>query len=68
MSAGCRTSWADTLSGQERRIVAAKLARACKSFFAATLVPGKSRTSLAAFSLASAEMSELHLDVTERAS
>jgi hypothetical protein len=59
--------WADPLSANDRRVLARKLARACKSFYAATQVPGRGRASVSALLVASAEMSILHTDVTERA-
>jgi hypothetical protein len=58
------TCWADRLSANERTELARILARACKRFFntqAGTLAAMHSQV------VASAEMSDLHLDVTERA-
>lgn len=63
------TCWADPLSRAERITLARKLARACKRSYAARI--GLARPG--SFDLASgvvqvsAEMSDLHLDVTERA-
>lgn len=49
------TCWADPLSRKERRVLAGKLARACRaSFFAREGSDWR-------------EMADLHLDVTERA-
>jgi len=59
--------WAAPLTQQERVILGRKLDRACKSFWAATLVTGKGRRSLCMLTLASAEASELHADTTGRA-
>lgn len=57
--------WADPLTRAERRKLSEKLARACKRFYAerGTGLPG----SFQSWHLASAEMADLHLDVTERA-
>jgi hypothetical protein len=70
MSTG--THWADPLSQAERRALARKFANACKAFYQAP-PPQRRRdgydpmTGRMARRMASAEMSELHLDVTERA-
>jgi hypothetical protein len=56
--------WADPLTRGERRIVAAILARACQRFY--NLPAGGPRATLSQI-VASAECSDLHLDVTERA-
>ena len=67
------TCWADPLSRAERRELARKLARACTRFYAtrdATGLTGFLNADTAitiSRTMASAEMSELHLDVTERA-
>jgi hypothetical protein len=64
-------SWADPLTRAERRKVAALLARACKRFWDAAepRLPDAYGAHAFAYALAasSAEMSDLHLDVTERA-
>ncbi len=64
--------WADPLSRAERRKVAELLARACQRFYyAATSAPDGRRATIRqivhAQMNASVEMSDLHLDVTERA-
>jgi hypothetical protein len=68
--------WADPLSRAERDILARTLARACKRFWDAAApnalrdrsrVPGEYDGTGLALVEASAEMSALHLDVTERA-
>ena len=76
MTADC---WADPLTRFERSELAVKLAHACKRFYAAARVarraPGRDelvalmsgRDEFVAFMSASADMSDLHLDVTERA-
>ena len=53
MNAAC---WADPLSRKERRELAARLARAGRRFYSTQKAIG-----------AAIEMSDLHLDVTERA-
>ena len=63
------TCWADPLSRTERAVLAGKLARTCHLFYAASMGCGfrgeiDLRDSLV---LASADCSDLHLDVTERA-
>jgi hypothetical protein len=64
MTAAC---WADPLSRTERRALREKLARASKRSWDAA-GPGLFPTGdSAALVLISAEMSDLHLDVTERA-
>lgn len=66
---GC---WADPLSRTERRELARMLARACKRAYSAawetqcSVPPGESRV-ISSLVQTSAEMSDLHLDVTERA-
>lgn len=65
-------SWADPLSRKERRELARKLANACQCFCNAPAPRNRRRgydpmTGRMARRLASAEMSDLHLDVTERA-
>jgi len=77
MSAGC---WATPLTEAERTILAVKLGRACRRFYAAARVarrtPWAQRFTMVTISAqdefvglmsASADMSDLHLDVTERA-
>lgn len=63
--------WADPLSLDERYKVARLLARACKRFWdaAAPRLPDARNANAFAYALSacSTEMSELHLDVTERA-
>jgi len=66
------TCWADPLTRAERAELARKLARACKRFWDAT--DGIAPANGCYYSehghqlvMASAEMSDLHLDVTERA-
>ncbi len=69
-------SWADPLSRKERRTVADLLARACREFWEAA-APRPLRARMRdldeceglrwALIQASKEMSDLHLDVTERA-
>ena len=70
------TCWADPLSREEREVLAAALASACKrSWDAATPPLANARAGRPADALnlgnqlvqISAEMSDLHLDVTERA-
>ena len=63
---GC---WADPLSRAERRALAEKLARSCRLFYAAAGVTRRTGEPDLALSLTktSADMSDLHLDVTERA-
>lgn len=65
------TCWADPLTKPERGELAVKLARACRTFYVASRVAGRApahRDESMALTLASADMSDLHLDVTERAS
>lgn len=64
------TCWADPLTRSERTILARKLARACHSFYGTALQANDrhgSPESVRAWTITSAEMSDLHLDVTERA-
>jgi hypothetical protein len=67
MAADC---WADPLSREERRTLAGKLARACGQVYRARLdwigTDDQNRM-IAQCVQASADMSDLHLDVTERA-
>ncbi|HZR50155.1 MAG TPA: hypothetical protein VFB06_11605 [Streptosporangiaceae bacterium] len=56
--------WADPLSGAERAELARKLARACSRF---CNIPAGTPGAMYSQIVASAEMSDLHLDVTERA-
>jgi hypothetical protein len=61
--------WSDPLSRKERTLLARKLARACRLFYAASMGCGR-RSELGlrdSLLLASKDMSDLHLDVTERA-
>lgn len=58
------TCWADPLTRKERAELARKLARACNRLY--NTPPGNSRAMYSQI-VASAEMSDLHLDVTERA-
>jgi hypothetical protein len=57
-------SWADLLSSKERAVLARMLARACHRFYN---MPGNSPRAMYSQIIASAEMSDLHMDVTERA-
>lgn len=61
--------WADPLSKTERRVLAAKLARACKRSYDARIGLARPGTFDLSFAVVefSAECSSLHLDVTERA-
>lgn len=58
------TCWADPLTRRERAELARMLARACQRFY--NTPAGNSRAMYSQI-IASAEMSDLHLDVTERA-
>lgn len=58
---GC---WADPLSRKERALLARKLARACQRSY--NIPAGDTRVMYSRI-IASAEMSDLHMDVTERA-
>jgi hypothetical protein len=67
MTAGC---WAAPLTHDERDVLAGKLGRACRIFYAAARVAGRAptrRDESMALTSASADMSDLHLDVMERA-
>ena len=57
-------SWADELTRKERRTLAAMLARACHRFYN---TPAGTSGAMLSQIIASAEMSDLHMDVTERA-
>jgi len=57
-------SWADPLSRSERRKVADLPARACNRFYN---TPAGTAGAMLSQIIASTEMSDLHLDVTERA-
>ena len=57
-------SWANPLNRAERRVLREKLARACHRFY--NIPPGNSSAMYSQI-VASAEMADLHLDVTERA-
>jgi len=57
-------SWADPLSRSERSMVAGMLARACNRFYN---LPAGTPGAMLSQIIASAEMSDLRLDVTERA-
>ena len=67
--------WADPLSDSERRMIAAALASACKRSWDAATPPALARNRRLADALSagtalvqiSLEMSDLHMDVTERA-
>lgn len=61
------TCWADPLSREERTELARKLARACKRFHGARYAFIGEGDSPCSYREASAEMADLHLDVTERA-
>jgi hypothetical protein len=65
------TCWADALSARERATLARKLSNACHAFYWAP-EPRRRRggdplTGRMARRMSSADMAELHLDVTERA-
>ncbi len=64
MTAGC---WADPLTSVERRILAAMLARAGHRFYGAAFVPKVTPKAATMRQLASADMCDLRVDVTERA-
>ena len=64
MTTATGTCWADPLTTAERRLMAVKLASACQRFY--NTPAGNSRAMYSQI-IASAEMSDLHLDVTERA-
>lgn len=68
MTAGC---WADPLSRKERAELARRLAKYSHRFYWAPPArrrrEGDPMTARAARRMASAEMQDLHLDVTERA-
>jgi uncharacterized lipoprotein YmbA len=57
------TCWADPLSRKERAELARKLASACQRFYN---TPAGTSSAMLSQIVASAEMSDLHLDVTER--
>jgi len=61
--------WADPLSRAERRELAAKLARACRITYSAARVAARTNEPELSLMLTktSADASDLHLDVTERA-
>ena len=56
--------WADPLSRKERTALARMLARACQRFYN---TPAGTAGAMHSQIIASAEMSDLHMDVTERA-
>lgn len=58
------TCWADPLTIRERAVLARSLARSCQRFYN---VPALSLGAMHSQIIASAECSDLHLDVTERA-
>ena len=64
-------SWANPLTRKERRELARKLANACQCFYSAPMPrrrqAGDPAAGRMARRMASAEMADLHLDVTERA-
>ena len=66
MSAGC---WADSLTMAERVVLAPKIARAARFFGAGAMVVARQGRDAEADMLnrASADMSDLYMDVTERA-
>ena len=69
MTVTTETCWADPLSARERAELARKLSNACKRFYWAP-APRRAQdpmTARMARRMASAEMGDLHLDVTERA-
>lgn len=61
--------WADPLSRKERRELSARLARSCRISYAAGRVSHRQGDDSLALllTMTSADMSDLHLDVTERA-
>jgi hypothetical protein len=61
---GC---WADPLSRKERIQLARKLARACKDSYSARLDCQDDGERMIDHMATSADMSDLHMDVTERA-
>ena len=56
--------WADPLSRKERYVLAGMFARACSRFYN---IPAGTPGAMLSQIVASAEMSDLRLDVTERA-
>lgn len=62
-----KTCWADPLTSEERAGLARKLARACNRFWGGQYAFIGHADSRRSYVTASAEMSDLHLDVTERA-
>jgi hypothetical protein len=58
------TCWADPLTSAQRWKLARMLARACQRFYH---TPAGTPDAVLSQIIASAEMSDLHLDVTERA-
>jgi hypothetical protein len=66
VSAAC---WADPLSRKERVVLEGKFGRACRIFYAASMGCGRRGEIELQKSLlmTSKDMSDLHLDVTERA-
>lgn len=67
MTAMTDTCWADPLSREERTELAAKLAHASKRFWGGQYAFIGKADSRRSYALASAEMQDLYLDVTERA-
>ena len=77
MTATTDTCWADPLSSMERKELRLKLARACKRFWDEVEVMGarwpaheftdREVAVAHGLTMASAEMADLHMDVTERA-
>lgn len=61
------TCWADPLSRSERAELARKLAHACKRFWGGQYAFIGKDDDRRSYRAASAEMADLHLDVTERA-
>lgn len=64
MTVTTETCWADPLTRKERRALSGKLARACQRFYN---TPAGTAGAMHSQIVASAEMSDLHMDVTERA-
>jgi hypothetical protein len=77
MSTAADTCWADPLTSMERKELRLKLARACKRFYDEVEVMGaqwpahqftdREIAFAHGLTMASAEMADLHMDVTERA-
>ena len=67
MTASTDTCWADPLSRRERAELSRKLAHACKRFWGGQYAFIGKLDRANSYRAASAELSDLHLDVTERA-